>query len=218
MFRHLAVVCRSLETGRHDGIGNRAQYFHPVEHPVIELLSLYLNGDISEDKPRFHDGVCPAVRVIRIVNIAAQGQVCQLRIPKAFRYEGENVKIPRPFSDDRFAISRVTIASGTGDILRFCAWRSQTAPERYASGILRSSKLCQFSVLPAMIRSIRPGVRTSRNMAQHLYFLAFDGCFHDLFREQVFRQPFYGRYDVIVPHTVSFKVGRTDDSHKTAPR
>lgn len=53
MFRHLAVVCRSLETGRHDGIGNRAQYFHPVEHPVIELLSLYLNGDISEDKPRF---------------------------------------------------------------------------------------------------------------------------------------------------------------------
>lgn len=54
-------------------------------------------------------------------------------------------------------------------------------------------------------------------MAQHLYFLAFDGCFHDLFREQVFRQPFYGRYDVIVPHTVSFKVGRTDDSHKAAP-
>ncbi|WP_250717794.1 hypothetical protein [Bacteroides fragilis] len=38
----------------------------------------------------------------------------------------------------------------------------------------------------------------SRNMAQHLYFLALDGCLHDLFREQAVRQPFYGRYDVIV--------------------
>ena len=207
MFRHLAVVCRSLETGRHDGIGNRAQYFHPVEHPVIELLSLYLNGDISEDKPRFHDGVCPAVRVIRVVNIAAQGQVCQLRIPKAFRYEGENVEIPASVSDDRFCHFSGNHCFGNGrDILRFFAHGVVTDCSR----TVRLRNIAQLEAVPAL-RAARDDSfytsgceETSRNMAQHLYFLAFDGCFHDLFREQVFRQPFYGRYDVIVPHTVSF--------------
>ena len=71
MFRHLAVICRVFEARRHNRIGNRARYLHLVKHPVIELLSFYSNGNISEDKFRFHDGVCPAVRAIRVVNIAA---------------------------------------------------------------------------------------------------------------------------------------------------
>ena len=152
-------------------------------------------------------GVSPAVRVIRVVNIAAQGQVCQLRIPKAFRYEGENVEIPASVSDDRFCHFSGNHCFGNGrDILRFFAHGVVTDCSR----TVRLRNIAQLEAVPAL-RAARDDSfytsgceETSRNMAQHLYFLAFDGCFHDLFREQVFRQPFYGRYDVIVPHTVSF--------------
>ncbi|WP_230372012.1 hypothetical protein [Bacteroides thetaiotaomicron] len=144
---------------------------------------------------------------MRVVNIAAQGQVCQLRVPKAFRYEGENVEIPASVSDDRFRHFPGNHRFGNGrDVLRFFARGVVTDCSRTA----RLRDITQFEAVPAL-RAARDDSfytsgceKTSRNMTQHLYFLAFDGCFHDLFREQVFRQPFYGRYDVTMSHTVSF--------------
>ena len=201
MFRHLAVICRVFEARRHNRIGNRARYLHLVKHPVIELLSFYSNGNISEDQFRFHDGVCPAVRVIRVVNIAAQGRVCQLCVPEAFRYESENVKITASVSYDRFRHPTGNHCLGNGgDVLRFFARGIVTDCPRTA----RLRDIAQLEAVP-VVRTARDDAfntfgceEASRNMAQHLYFLALDGRLHDLFREQVVRQPFYGRYDVIV--------------------
>ncbi|WP_270703962.1 hypothetical protein [Bacteroides xylanisolvens] len=116
-------------------------------------------------------------------------------------------KSPRPFRMTASAISRVTIASGTA-VIFFGFFAHGVVTD--CSRTVRLRNIAQLEAVPAL-RAARDDSfytsgceETSRNMAQHLYFLAFDGCFHDLFREQVFRQPFYGRYDVIVPHTVSF--------------
>ncbi|MCS2889262.1 hypothetical protein NXV14_22540 [Bacteroides fragilis] len=144
---------------------------------------------------------------MRVVNIAAQGRVCQLRVPKAFRYEGENVEIPASVSDDRFRHFPGNHRFGNGrDVLRFFAHGVVADSFRTA----RLWDITQFEAVPAL-RTARNDAsytfrreETSRNMVQHLYFLALGGCLHDLFREQVLRQPFYGRYDITMSHTVSF--------------